>query len=431
MRLPNGLIPYPHQAEAALDIFHNRNAILAFDVGVGKTLTALVAARLYHKVTGGKVVVVCPPSLITNWQRESQDLIDPIICSSGKIPSPDDFTERFYLIADEAHYYQNISSKRTQKMLALADKADGTLLMTATPIRNYPSNIFPLLKILRHPLGDNYAAFERRYCDGKQAGSSNLVELHSRMATSLILGSKEEYLSLPIFKRIMYPVEFSGAGLIIFEATMRRMNEVYKQRVASKTISGKGWCIVLLNHLRMATALGKSIKAVQIAKKALENGHQVVIFTNFIKSARYIEYNLAESGVSALLGSTPKAQRQGLVDDFQEGESRFFVMTRAGSAGLNLQQGTIFISVDRTWSPFDMIQAEGRIHRNGQNNPCYSIWLQDAIIDPFLDRMMLNKYRVARTALSGQADEMPGVGNPGSWAESLSNFIFNFKELYK
>jgi hypothetical protein len=357
-------------------------------------------------------------------------LIDPIICSSGKIPSPDDFTERFYLIADEAHYYQNIDSKRTQKMLALTDKSDGTLLMTATPIRNYPSNIFPLLKMLHHPLGNNYAEFERRYCNSKPSGSSNLIELHSRMSASLILGSKGEYLDLPVFQRIMSPVPMVGAGKIIFEATMRRMVEAYKQRIASREISNKGWCIVLLNHLRMATALGKSIEAVRIAKKALGYGHQVVIFTNFIKSARYIEHNLAESGVSALLGSTPKAQRQGLVDDFQEGESRFFVMTRAGSAGINLQQGTVFISVDRTWSPFDMVQAEGRIHRNGQNNPCYSIWLQDAIIDPFLDRMMLKKYRVARTALYGHADEMEGVGDPGAWAESLANFIFGYRALY-
>ena len=429
--LPNGLVPYDHQVEAAKEILHNRSAILAFDVGVGKTLTALLAGMAYHEHTGGKVVVVCPPSLITNWIRESKDLVEPIVCSSGKIPAPDMLTERFFLVADEAHYYQNISSQRTRKMLALANEADGTLLMTATPIRNYPSNIFPLLKMIGHPTGVNYAAFERMFCDGKKSGSSNLIDLHRQIAPSLILGSKDDYLYLPTFKRLMVPIEFFGVSKIIFSAALREMGEVYKQRVDDGVISRKGWCIVLLNHLRQATALGKSLKAVSIAKNALENGHQVVIFTNFIKSARYIERHLAISGVSALLGSTPKAQRQGLVDDFQSGQSRFFVMTRAGSAGINLQSGTVFISVDRTWSPFDMVQAEGRIHRNGQNKPCYSLWLQDKVIDPFLDRMMLRKYKAARTVLYGQADTMDGVGDPGVWAETLANFLFGYRELYK
>jgi hypothetical protein len=279
-RLPNGLVPYPHQAEAALDILHNRNAILAFDVGVGKTLTALIVARMYHKQTGGRPVVVCPPSLITNWQRESDKLIDPLIISAGSIPSPDDMPDKYFLVADEAHYYQNIASQRTQKMIALSNKADGSLLMTATPIRNYPSNIFPLLKMLGHPLGDNYPAFRRRYCGGKWSGSSNLAELHGRISTSLIIGSKDEYLNLPIFKRIMEPAKMVGAGKIIFDAAMREMLLVYKQRVDSKIISNKGWCIVLLNHLRQATALGKSLRATALAKRALEHGHQVVIFTN-------------------------------------------------------------------------------------------------------------------------------------------------------
>ncbi len=74
-----------------------------------------------------------------------------------------------------------------------------------------------------------------------------------------------------------------------------------------------------------------------------------------------------------------------------------------------------------------MIQAEGRIHRNGQNNKCYSIWIQDQVIDPYLDHMMLRKYRVAREVLYGTIDTMDGIGDPGSWARDLSNFIFDYK----
>ena len=74
-----------------------------------------------------------------------------------------------------------------------------------------------------------------------------------------------------------------------------------------------------------------------------------------------------------------------------------------------------------------MIQAEGRIYRNGQHKPCRSLWLQDKVIDPYLDRMMLRKYRVARMALAGTVDTLDGVGDPGMWADNLRNFIFGYE----
>lgn len=427
MILPNGITPYPHQLEAAREALAERRSINAFEVGLGKTLTALLVFMIYRKQTSGKAIVVCPPSLMENWQREANKLVDLDVYSAGKVPSPDDIDGRYFLVADEAHYYQNITSQRTRKMLELSNAADGCIMMTATPIRNYPANIFPLLKIIGHPLGNNFELFKRNYCDGRYAGSSNLIELNSRIHRSLTLGSKEDFLELPSFERKMLPVKFTGAAQIIFDAAFHEMRELYRARVRSGEVSTKGFHIVLLNHLRQAAALGKTFAAAKVAKRALEMNKQVVIFTNFVKAARYLERHLYEAGVSSLTGSVPKSQRQKLVDDFQSGVNHVFTMTRAGSAGINLQEGTVFISIDRTWSPFDMIQAEGRIHRNGQDEPCYSVWLQDSIIDPFLDRMMLRKYRVARLVLYGRADTMEGVGDPGIWAETLSNFLFEYR----
>jgi hypothetical protein len=84
----------------------------------------------------------------------------------------------------------------------------------------------------------------------------------------------------------------------------------------------------------------------------------------------------------------------------------------------------VSISVDRTWSPFDMIQFEGRTHRNGQTKPCYSVWLQDGIVDPYIDNMMMRKYKVARQVLHGNVDNMCGVGAPSDWAERLATYLF-------
>jgi len=430
-RLPNGWTPYEHQLSAADQIIQNRHALLSFDVGCGKTLTATMAGMAYQKLTGGRTVVIAPASLQVNWRRETQGLLDPSIHSAGKIPTLDDLgSEKFFLVLDEAHYYQNPSSKRTQAVRRLAQAAQGVLPMTATPIRNYPSNLFPLLKLIRHPLGENFDAYKRRYCDDKMSGSSNLMELHRLIQTKLIIAEKEDLLSLPPFDRFTKVVEFDAVGKYVFQKAFMDAKEQYKQRVADGTISDKGWHIVMINNLRQATAKAKAIYAVKLAKKAVDNGHQVIVFTNFKQSSNYIERWLDDYGANAVLlnGSVSKNGRQLLVDEFQSGNSKVFVMTRAGTDGLNLQKGSIAISVDRTWSPFDMLQWEGRIHRNGQENPCFSIWLQDGIIDPYIDNKMMDKYRTVRQILHGTVDDLDGVSSPRDWAERLSNWLFRPKE---
>lgn len=427
-RLPNGIKPYTHQLSAANRIVAERKLLLSFDVGGGKTLTAILAGMGYQALTGGKVAVVAPASLQVNWSREIGDLMDVSLHSAGKIPQVDDFgSNRFFLILDEAHYYQNPRSQRTAAVQALADGADGVLPMTATPIRNYPSNMFPLLRLIDHPLGNSFPRYKERFCDDKLSGSSNLMELSRLIQSKLIIAEKEDLTDLPPFRRVTKKVQFDAVGKLLFQKTFRKLKNDYIDRMKSGDVSERGWYIVMINHLRLATAKAKAIYATKLAKKAVANGHQVVIFTNFYASANYINRWCQNEEAVLLTGGVTKPKRQALVDEFQAERAKVFVMTRAGTDGINLQKGTISISVDRTWSPFDMIQFEGRTHRNGQMNPCVSIWLQDNIVDPYIDNKMMNKYRVARQVLHGTIDDMDGVGSPADWAETLARYLFKEK----
>lgn len=427
-RLPNGMSPYQHQIDAADRIMAEREILLSFDVGGGKTLTALLSGMGYNKLTGGKVVAVVPASLVEGWKRSAHGLIDLDIHSSGKIPRPNDYgSEKFFLILDEAHQYQNPQSKRTGAIQELAFQAQGVLPMTATPIRNYPSNLFPLLRLVGHPLGLSWKLYKETYCDNKHNGSSNLMELSRRIQNKLIIAEKEDLTDLPPFTRITKKVRFDTVGKLVFQSTFDKMKKEYIERVKSGEVSERGWYIVMINNLRVATAKAKAIYAVGLAKKAVDNGHQVAVFTNFKASANYIDRFCEEDNSVLLTGEVTKRNRQKMVDQFQSEESKIFVMTRAGTDGLNLQKGTISIMVDRTWSPFDAIQFEGRTHRNGQTKPCTSIWLQDNIVDPYIDAMMLRKYRVARQVLHGTIDRMDGVGAPADWAETLARYIFKEK----
>ena len=424
-RLPNGLAPYKHQKRDADRFLVEQSLLLSYDVGGGKTLTALLAGMGYQNLTGGKVVAVVPASVLENWRRSANGLIDISLHSSGKIPTPNDFgTDQFMLVVDEAHQYQNIDSMRTGKILALCDAAQGVLPMTATPIRNYPSNLFPLLRAVGHRLGLDYTYYMNRYCDGRYNGSSNLMELSRLIANKIIIADKDELTDLPPFKRITKQVKFDAVGSIVFQETFSKLRNEYIERMRNGDVSERGWYIVMINNLRLATSKAKAIYAAKLAKYAVDKGHQVAIFTNFKVSANYIDRWCKEDNSVLLTGEVSKPNRQKLVDQFQDGQSKVFVVTRAGTDGINLQRGTVSIVVDRTWSPFDMIQFEGRTHRNGQNKPCTSIWLQDGIVDPYIDNMMLYKYEVARKALRGTIDTMPGVGRPSDWAQRLAQYIF-------
>jgi SNF2 family DNA or RNA helicase len=422
MDISGRVTPYPHQVDAAQRILTEKKVLLAYDVGVGKTLSCLLAGREY----GGTVAVICPASVVENWKREAAGYLPDIkVFSAGKIP--ESISGSYMLIVDEAHLFQSIHSLRTRRMLRLAAGADIVVMSTATPIRNYPSNIFPLLRGVGHPLSRVYARFLDKYCDGRENGSSNLLNLHGNIFNYVINGEKEDFLTLPPFKRVMCPVSFEGEAKRLFDTAFEAARDEYRRRIAEGEISRGGHTIVLLNHLRQASALGKAVRAVKVAQDVLGSGHQVTLFTNFTLVHQYVAEQLRDYGPVTLSGAVPQAHRQGLVDRFQRGDSPVFIMTRAGSAGINLQAGSVFISIDRTWSPFDMIQAEGRIYRSGQRQACASIWLQDRVVDPFLDFMMLRKYRIARMVLAGKVEDMEGVGNPGVWSSRLSSILFGYK----
>ncbi|MFM7793031.1 MAG: SNF2-related protein, partial [Microcystis panniformis] len=88
-------------------------------------------------------------------------------------------SQKYLVIADEAHYAQNENSKRTKELKALADHENclGTWLLTGTPIKNgRPINLFPLLQITQHPLAADSWEFQKYYCNAhhKAVGTKSI-----------------------------------------------------------------------------------------------------------------------------------------------------------------------------------------------------------------------------------------------------------------
>ena len=446
--LPNGDILYAHQRVAVEFLIRQRRAILADDMGLGKTLSALVAAKAF----GLRVLVVCPVSLRDNWLKEAAKIQLPIeVYSWAKQPAP--LEQSYVVIADEAHAIQTagryVIDPKTGKEVVRGVKRTADLLrltlhkhcaaffaLTGTPIRNgRPANIFPLLQAIRHPLGENRRAFEKRYCNGgptefsawDATGAAHLDELHQNIKSSMLHRVKSQCLDLPAFTRIPRPVELSARAQKQYNAAVAAMRTDYLRRVAEGVISNEGEALVMLTQLRRAGSIAKTETAIEMVDDLLAAGQQVVVFSAFKESLMILADHCAERRIScvSLTGDTAQNDRDMLVQQFQQRQAQVFLATfGAGGVGITLTAAQDVILMDRPWTPADAQQAEGRIDRIGQKNMTTSYWLQDQMIDPKIDSILAAKQKRIEQVMHGQRKTMRGTGDIRQVARELLAYAF-------
>ena len=481
-KLKNGWSLLPHQKKAVLRGIQFRRLILAYDMGLGKTLISCIWANAFLKTfLGLKVFVIAPISLQNDWlktARECTDIFAPAVkdesdvddnssssdsdsdesetqkmerrkkrlmrkkpkkkitgqalkaeikkhqkkrletqkiqdnrrfevYSWGKlpcIPAKDEIKE-YVVICDEAHSMQSMDAKRTKDALKLlkAKQCIGCLLLTGTPMKNgKPSNLFPLLNGIRHPLADRQRKFEVFFCNGHDKnygaktvwdanGSSNLELLNAHISSHMLYMSKEEALKdLPSRRREYRTVPCSSA----FEVKHRQaLSELGK---AMDYCANKDSEVLLaaFSRVRLVAALAKVAGTVSMAKEILQKEPAIVIFTSFVDVAKSVHRMLGESGWKGVLltGETPKNQRSQLVEDFQAGLMSVFVCTfGAGGVGLTLTAARTIILLDRPWTPGDAAQAEDRVRRIGQDKQVISIWVRCFDVDKQIDDLIEQK----------------------------------------
>jgi hypothetical protein len=362
MPIANGWSLYDHQREAAIQCIRARGSrsVLAYDMGLGKTLIGCVVARAFQLECQCKVLVLAPVSLADGWRREAALVGIPRtqmrVASWAKVPTPPSGVS-FVLIADEAHYMQSMTSKRTKGALALAQSpgCKGVVLATGTPMKNgRPCNLFPLLCAIRHPLTRSQSAgysgpqayagtaqakmeYERRYCNAKRtrycawdiSGASNLSELRARLddAGSVLRKTKDECLDLPPMTRVMKKVEVPAAAGKEYKQVLATLKAKQQQARGKQSSSGGGSedvramndALGQLNALRHANSLAKVSGCVEVAEEALEQHSSVVVFTWYKDTAHQLHSLLDPTwGAGLLTGDTKPADRQAMVDEFQK-----------------------------------------------------------------------------------------------------------------
>lgn len=417
--LPDGRRLFVHQRSAARWLLARRGAVLADAMGLGKTLTALAAARALVRRADCRIVVLAPVGLHGHWQREAAALqLQLQLHSWAAVPSELP-PAGCVLLVDEAHFAQNSQARRTAALLRLArhPRLRACWLLTGTPMKNgRPAQLFPLLAAIGHPLGQDQRAFEERYCGGhwreqggrriwQAQGATQLEELQRLVRPLLLHRSKQDCLDLPPKQRDLHPVVLGPELAERFDDELDLLLLDYRRRAARGLVRRDAETLAALTAVRQLGSRFKLPAATALIAPLLQRGEPVVVFTAFVASARALHERLAAPGDPGLLiGALPPAERQRQVDAFQQGAVRLLVATYGtGGLGFTLHRARHVVLLERPWTPGDAEQAEDRCHRIGMAAALQCHWLQLGVADQLVDSLIASKAERIELVLQGRS----------------------------
>ena len=368
----------PFQAEDVDFIQANNFRVLVANApGTGKTIEALAA--LHRERDKAPAIVVCPPSVVSHWRRESRKW-----CPWAKVFIVKDRVSEFpaqrvdifivpwslladqyvellrrrpkLLIADEAHFAKSSESLRGQALREMAKRVPHILLLTGTPLINRHSE----LEGLRSLFGTEAPPMIRRLLE--DVAKDIPPKRRCEIAVSLRSGDEAKY------KRV--EKDFSRW----LEKRMQdRLDEGEAEAAAERAMMAEA--LVKIGYLRRILGVGKVYAAADWVGKMVRVGEPVVVFVEHQEVLRKLELELKKQRIRhvTIEGSTPRQQRATAIDLFQSGEVAVFLGTKAAKEGITLTRARNLLFVERYWTSAEEEQAEDRIRRIGQKHPT-SMW---------------------------------------------------------
>ena len=383
--------------------------VLADDMGLGKTVQ-LLAAHLTG-TDGRPTLVVCPASVIANWEIEAQRFTPalPVRRFHGATRTLDDLADDEIVLttygvvrrdgetlaevdwrlvaADEAQAIKNPLSRTARALRHIPSTA--RFALTGTPVENRLTDLWALLDWttpgLLGPL-DRFrqkvaVPVERHRDPDATAALSRIVRpflLRRRKADPLIAPE------LPPKTESDRVVPLTAEQASLYRATSE---EILEQVAEAEGIGRRGLVLKLLtackqicNHPAqylgqdepLEGRSGKLAATTELLDIVRDEGASTLVFTQYVTMARLLDRHLQDNGHQTLLltGSVTVPKRQQLVERFQAGEADTFVISlRAGGTGLNLTAATHVVHYDRWWNPAVEDQASDRAWRIGQDQP--------------------------------------------------------------
>ena len=392
-------------------------ACLADDMGLGKTVQTLAALQLDRQQGNNRPnLLVCPTSVINNWQREAARFTPdlPVLLHHGPDRRDgDSFREASgeqhlvitsygtmnrdrdllgsvpwrAVILDEAQNIKNPTSQQARTARGL--RADYRIALTGTPVENHVGDLWSIMQFLNPGLLGSQADFKRNYFqpiqnDRDGAAAARLQKATGPFILRRLKTDRSIIDDLPDKNETKQYCNLTREQATLYQAVLR---EAETRLESAEGIERRGSILDTLTKLKQAcnhprqllgdnSAIdgrsGKLARLQEILDEVLPAGDRVLLFSQFAGMGAILQQHVQETyGLETpfLHGGVTRKQRDRMVQRFQDdpdGPQVFVLSLKAGGSGLNLPRANHVIHYDRWWNPAVENQATDRAFRIGQ-----------------------------------------------------------------
>lgn len=446
----------------------NKGFGLLFEMGCGKTLTAIaIAGAGYQMGKVERLLIVAPTSVVAVWPKELQEYAKfKYTCKTllgekkQRIKQIDDLLKFPFkalkvavinyestwrpeileklkefdadmVIADESQRIKTYDAAQSKAMHELGDQARYKLILSGTPVQTAAIDIWSQYRFLdKTVFGDNFFKFRGRYAimggygNKKIVGYKDLEGLIKKEHSIAFRVTKDEALDLPeqtfetrkiqfnqkeknLYERIKKDsyAELDGGGHITATTVLTRLLRL-QQLAGGFLVQDDAQKPQLVSRAKL-DALGDIIEDYVIG-----SGKKLVIFARFIAEVKAI-MELADKVLPkelkqvAIYGDIKKEDRGDIVKQFQEDPKTVLFIGQIDTAGtgITLTAADTCVYYSKNFNYATYSQSLSRIHRIGQRNCCTYIDLEiEGTIDELISKALSRKEDMAKTVIDNWRD---------------------------
>ncbi|MEV0454000.1 DEAD/DEAH box helicase [Catellatospora methionotrophica] len=437
-------------------------AVLADDMGLGKTIQVLALLENERRQASGlgPTLLVCPMSLVANWQREAARFAPKLavhVHHGAERLTGEQFREAVAgadlvlttyslalrdqrelaevgwrrIVVDEAQAIKNAAAKQSRAIRALP--APRRIALTGTPVENRLADLHSIMEFASPGLLGSAETFKRRFSvpierDGDEQAAARLRRVTAAFMLRRVKTDPSIISDLPDKIEMTVACNLTREQASLYQAVL---DDMLRQVEQADGIDRRGLILATLTKLkqvcnhpaqllkdgsRLAGRSGKLARVEEICEEVLAAGEKALLFTQFAEFGGMLSEHLAAvfgQQVPFLHGGVDRKTRDGMVAAFQgEGGPGLFVLSlKAGGVGLNLTAANHVIHVDRWWNPAVEAQATDRAFRIGQRRDVQVRKLMCAgTLEERIDAVLEQKKALAKAT----------VGSGEAWLTELS-----------
>jgi superfamily II DNA or RNA helicase len=401
-------------------------AVLADDMGLGKTVQviATICAGLTADPDAGPTLIVCPMSVVGNWEREigrfapdlkvlvyhgndrvrgtkfttaaaACDVTITTFALAARDTAPLSEVPWHRLVVDEAQHVKNVATRQAKALRKIG--ARHRIALTGTPVENRLEDLRAVLDLVNPGMLGSPSVFKARFAESIErerdpeavrrltAVTSPFILRRVKTDPAIVadLPDKTELVlrtNLTVEQAALYRAVVDDLMLALTGSTTDKRNNALRRRTVLAALTRlKQVCNHPANYLADGSSVlrggahrsGKVELLEDLLAGIAADGERALLFTQFTAFGEILRPWLSrelDGDVPFLHGGLTRPERMRIVERFQDGDGppALLVSLKAGGTGLNLTSANHVVHLDRWWNPAVENQATDRAHRIGQ-----------------------------------------------------------------